>query len=355
MLYEGTPGGSLDPSSDFWVRSNGQRALTSATVIGDIADPEWAYFGDRSGRRFLFLAHHEDDNLEDQYWQMENNMTVFGFGRQYASTTPLMTTVPAHLTVGFGEDTLQASLVINSAFRQLITTTGQPEASGVTPPPPPAGIVSDDFNSGTLNGALWTTVNPLNDAAVSMTGTQLRLSVPAGVSHDVWTGINNAPRVVQPIPNSDFSSEVKFDATMTAEYQFQGIIALQDGGTFVRMDFVRDAASLRFFAASFSGGVATVRADAAIASGHRCIFVSSAQETHGPVSILSTVPHGRRVSRSRRASRPRPLVSLPGTPEQHHRHLPPLWTTSGTRRPPDPPQLHVRPQPQSRPTDQDSH
>jgi hypothetical protein len=267
MLYEGTPGGSLDPSSDFWVRSNGQRALASATVIGDLADPEWVYFGDRSGRRFLFLAHHEDDNLEDQYWQMENNMTVFGFGRQYASTTPLMTTVPAHLTVGFGEDTLQASLVINSAFRPIAPTTGQPEANGVTPPPPPAGIVTDDFNTGTLNSAVWSVVNPLNDAAVSMTGTQLRLSVPAGVSHDVWTGVNNAPRVVQPIPNGDFSCEVKFDAAMTAQYQFQGIIALQDAGTFVRMDFVRDATSLRFFAASFSGGIATVRVDAAIASG----------------------------------------------------------------------------------------
>ena len=266
MLYEGTPGGSLDPNSDFWVRSSGQRALASATVIGDFTAPEWAYFGDRSGRRFLFMAHHEDDILEDQYWQMENNMTVFGFGRQYASTTPLITSVPAHLTIGFGEDTLQASLVINSAFRPVTPTIGQPETSGVTPPPPPAGIVSDDFNTGTLNSALWSVVNPLNDATVSMTGTQLRIVVPAGTSHDLWTGENNAPLVVQQTPNADLSCEAKFDAAMTAEYQFQGIIALQDAGNLVRVDFVRDAASVRFFAASFSAGVATVRADIVIAT-----------------------------------------------------------------------------------------
>lgn len=266
MLYEGTPGGSLEPATDFWVRSSGQRSLAGSTFVGDLAAPEWAWFGDPAGRRFLFLAHHEDDGLEDQYWQMENNMTVFGFGRQYASTTPLMTALPAHLTVGFGEDTLQASLVINSAFRPLTVTAGTPESAGGTPPPP-SGIVSDDFNAGSLNTALWTVVDPRGDATVSMTGSQLRIAIPAGTSHDVWTGENNAPRVLQPIPDDDLSVQAKFDTPMNGEYQLEGIMVLQDNGTFIRMDFVKDASSTRFFAASFAGGAPTIRADVAITQG----------------------------------------------------------------------------------------
>jgi hypothetical protein len=267
MLYEGTPNSTYNPTTGFWVRSSGQRLTDDGFFVGDIPSPEWVYFGDRSISRFLFLAHHEDDNLEDQYWNMENNMTVFGFGRQYATTTPLMTTAPAHLTIGFGEDTLQAVTTINSAYRDLAVTPGTPEINGGSPPPPPAGIISDNFNAGSLNTSLWSFINPLGDATVSMSGTQARISIPAGSSHDVWTGINNAPRLMQAAPNTDFEVEAKFDAAMTSEYQFQGIMAAENIQNFVRFDFVRDVAQTRFFAASFVGGTPTVRKDTAITSG----------------------------------------------------------------------------------------
>ena len=44
-------------------------------------------------------------------------------------------------------------------------------------------IVSDDFNSSQLDTGVWTFVNPLGDASYSMSGSQVRLSVPGGQSH----------------------------------------------------------------------------------------------------------------------------------------------------------------------------
>jgi hypothetical protein len=110
-------------------------------------------------------------------------------------------------------------------------------------------------------------VNPLADASISMTGSQLRINVPAGTIHDLWTGALNAPRILQTVPNNDLSVEAKFDATLLSEYQTEGIVAVQDAGTLVRFDFVRDAAKTRFFAATFSGSGPTVRKDTTITGG----------------------------------------------------------------------------------------
>ncbi len=265
MLYEGTPGGTYDPATDFWVRSSGQRLTDNALFVGDIAAPEWAYFGDSGSRRFLYLAHHEDDNLEDQYWNMENNMTVFGFGRQYATDGRLLTQVPARMTIGFGEDTLQAVSTINGSFRDLGVSIGSPASSGGAPPPPPASIVSDNFNGASLNTGLWTAIDPRGDATFSQNGSHLVIGVPAGVDHDAWTGGITIPRVMQAAPNSDLEVEARFDASMAAGYQIQGILVQQDATNFLRFDFVRDPANTRFFAASFVDDAPTVRADLGLA------------------------------------------------------------------------------------------
>src|SRR3954447_24455478 len=51
--------------------------------------------------------------------------------------------------------------------------------------------VSDDFNSTTLNTSVWTFVNPVGNGSYSLNGGKLRLSVPAGSVHDVWTTGDN--------------------------------------------------------------------------------------------------------------------------------------------------------------------
>jgi regulation of enolase protein 1 (concanavalin A-like superfamily) len=139
-----------------------------------------------------------------------------------------------------------------------ITFSARP-ASGGAP-------VSDDFTGSTLNTGLWSFVNPLNDGSFSMTGTAVRLNVPAGVAHDVWTGGNNSVRIMQAVSNADFEVEVKFNSTVSKRYQMQGLIAEQDSGKFVRCDFFSDGSRLHLFAASFAGGSPTVRANQTFSS-----------------------------------------------------------------------------------------
>ena len=120
ILYEGTPAGKLDVDRDYWVQSSGLKLAVSRSWIGDIDGPEWVYFGDSKTNRVLYLALHEDDDKQDQFWQMQGNMTVFGFGRQYRCCDTYMTAVPAHLTIGFAEDNNfeQVGKVINSAYTE---------------------------------------------------------------------------------------------------------------------------------------------------------------------------------------------------------------------------------------------
>ena len=122
FLYEGTPGGAINPSTDYCVRSNGTRTALSQSWTGDIPSPEWLYFEDGAVNRSLFLVHHEDDAAVDSYWPMEGNMTVFGFGRD--GLNKYLTSVPRHFTIGFAEDRTfgGVSSAINNAYRDLAST-----------------------------------------------------------------------------------------------------------------------------------------------------------------------------------------------------------------------------------------
>lgn len=101
FLYEGTPGGELDEAGDYCVISDGTRRALSERWEEALAHPEWIFFGASNVDRVLYLAHHESDQHVDSYWPMENNMTVFGFGRD--GLNKFMTETPAHFTIGFAE------------------------------------------------------------------------------------------------------------------------------------------------------------------------------------------------------------------------------------------------------------
>ena len=103
FLYEGTPGGKLDTSRQFCVRCDGMRTPAAQRWTSDLPGDEWVYFADAKLRRALVLVHHHRDEHVDSYWPMQNNMTVFGFGRK--GLTKHMTQVPAQFTVGFCEST----------------------------------------------------------------------------------------------------------------------------------------------------------------------------------------------------------------------------------------------------------
>jgi len=79
FLYEGTPGGKLElDGNDFVVRDE---RIGVARDAWQGRSHQWGAFGDRRAGRSLLLVHQNADDLEDSYWPMQGNMTVFGFGR----------------------------------------------------------------------------------------------------------------------------------------------------------------------------------------------------------------------------------------------------------------------------------
>ena len=126
FLYEGTPGGQLDEANDYIVRSDGVR--TSAAERWDVrlSEPRWLYFGAGNANRVLYLIHHEVDGKTDSYWPMEENMTVFGFGRLNLESS--LEKTPACFTIGFADGTHHADIAdtINAVYQPMMIKVGKP-------------------------------------------------------------------------------------------------------------------------------------------------------------------------------------------------------------------------------------
>jgi hypothetical protein len=120
-------------------------------------------------------------------------------------------------------------------------------------------IVFDDFDQSSLNTALWSFIDPRGDAGLTLDGTRAVLSVPGGLSHDIWTAGNFAPRLMQTAPNTDFEIEVKFDSPVTQRYQLQGLVVEESPGRFIRFDVHHDGTRVRVFAATINNGTASTR------------------------------------------------------------------------------------------------
>jgi hypothetical protein len=108
VLYEGTPGGSYD-DTDWWMTSAvTERRPMTFNHEGDIPAPEWIVFGDPKIKRVIFLLNHEDDAAPDRFYQMDKQMTVFGFGRLRGEKH--LATVPRSFSIGFLETTEHAEI-----------------------------------------------------------------------------------------------------------------------------------------------------------------------------------------------------------------------------------------------------
>ena len=116
ILYEGTPGGAFD-DTDWWMTSAvKERQPMSANHEGDIPAPEWIVFGDEKQKRVLFLLGHEDDTAPDRFYQMDRQMTVFGFGRNRGEKH--LGAVPRSFSIGLLESTDHAE--IGRALQRLL-------------------------------------------------------------------------------------------------------------------------------------------------------------------------------------------------------------------------------------------
>ena len=103
VLYEGVPGGQYD-DDDWWITSSAKtKNPLTVNQDGDLAGPEWIAFGDKQLDRVLFMLHHEDDDFPDRFYQMDRQMTVFGFGRE--GMQKFLQTTPQSFSIGFVEST----------------------------------------------------------------------------------------------------------------------------------------------------------------------------------------------------------------------------------------------------------
>jgi len=131
--------------------------------------------------------------------------------------------------------------------------------------PNTSGPVTDDFVGTVLNASVWTFVNPLNDATVSVAGSEAVINVPGGSTHDPWSVTNTAVRIMQPVSNTNFEVVAKFDSPVAASNQNQGILVQQDAGNFLRFEAYY-AGGVRLFSGSMLNGTPAVWLNTSVAA-----------------------------------------------------------------------------------------
>ena len=117
VQYEGVPGGEMD-TTDFWYASvNNKKHPIEEPFNGDLPAPEWMAFGDQNSPRMLYLLHHEDDEIPDNY-VYRPGMTVLGFGRDNGEETTKHLTTVQTFSIGFVESIEWSA--IDYAVRQIL-------------------------------------------------------------------------------------------------------------------------------------------------------------------------------------------------------------------------------------------
>jgi regulation of enolase protein 1 (concanavalin A-like superfamily) len=193
-------------------------------------------------------------------WKTDEPATTrveYGLTSAYGGVVESSTLETQHsvLLTGLSESTLYHYRVVSTDGLNNTSVSGDQTFLTLSP----SNIVSDEFNTATLNTSVWTFINPLGDVTQDMTGSQLRLQIPSGTDHQPWTGGNFAPRVMQSVNNADFEVEVKFSAGHTQQFQISGILVQQDPANYLRLDFNSDGAGTRIFAATITADVATAQ------------------------------------------------------------------------------------------------
>jgi regulation of enolase protein 1 (concanavalin A-like superfamily) len=130
-----------------------------------------------------------------------------------------------------------------------------------------ASVQSDDFNSDTLNTNLWEFVDPVGDGSYEVRGNNAQISIPGGVSHDIWVNGNRAPRLVQSATNEDFDFEIKFNTMPHGTNAMQGLLVEADAQNFIRFDFYSNNDTLNIFSATFANGSPSTRVNSQILKG----------------------------------------------------------------------------------------
>lgn len=117
VQYEGVPGGEMD-TTDFWYASaDSKRHSIEEPFEDDLPAPEWMAFGDENSPRMLYMLHHNDDKLPDNY-VYRSHMTVLGFGRQNGKQTTKHLSTAQTFSIGLVESTEYS--VIDKLIKQVL-------------------------------------------------------------------------------------------------------------------------------------------------------------------------------------------------------------------------------------------
>lgn len=139
LLYEGTPGGKLDLTTDMVTRSDGTRTTAGESWTGDLVDEEWVFFTDPPLGRSLYISHRPDDTIVDSYAPSTDKfMTVMGFGR--SGNSRFLEEAPRYLTIGLVDETTTEGVaaVIDDAEQPPVAALGEAEVGPEPPTPTPS-------------------------------------------------------------------------------------------------------------------------------------------------------------------------------------------------------------------------
>jgi len=260
FLYEGTPGGSVQLGNDVVVTAAGTEVPIDGTFQNDFVGEEWAYVADKALGRSMYFAHHQDDGSVESYRLLDGRMPILGFGRggnglNFPYLAPVVNGEPQRFTVGLADSTAYAATAetVRASYQDLMVAIGAADFNGTI-----TGPFSDDF-AGLALKPMWTETDPRNDTSVLFTGTEVQLSIPAGLNHDQWTGRNFAPRLLQPSPNADFAVEASFLSTPVPR-SGQGLIFQADANNLIRFGVEHNGTTFRTTVTTMTAGTATVRA-----------------------------------------------------------------------------------------------
>lgn len=170
---------------------------------------------------------------------------------------------------------------IQSGDTQGNSTLSGDQIIDTSSPAASPGILSDDFNTCSLDEETWSFIDPVGDAASGTSGsfTQdawLSMTLPEGSDHDIWIDKYNAPRVMQPASNANFEIEVKFESGLSSRNQTQGIL-IEESETnqdFLRFELVNDGSGTKVNATVFMEGFPSVKYEGSVgAAGISPIFM----------------------------------------------------------------------------------
>ena len=305
---------TLSPQKDYYLY--GEVVTVTPVPVKGYEFTLWT--GDVTGStKPLFLAITQDYTLEAVFQVDTTPIEIISQSVEVHGGTVAVITwetdVPGTSTVYYGETTFyeggteaKADLVTN----HTITLTGlEPEtfyhyqieskdADGNTvqsddltfSTSSSSGLASDDFSSCQLSDR-WTWVNPLNDSNYAVTGRQLEISVPAA-AHNIWSTGIDAPRLMQPANDNDFTIEVKFDSNLVGLVAMQGILIQQDAQNFIRFDFYKrspadTAQEINVYAASFENLTPRVRANNKVAEQLQPMYMRIVREGDAWTQLFS--------------------------------------------------------------------